>query len=307
MVSGPAGSAYADDPAMWTTSRSGDELQILLNGKIFAQYSYRDPEVPRPYFCNFTTPSGVRITRNFPLRADDPQDHDKIHPGLWMAFGDLSGADHWRLTAPVKHARFTVEPQANGDKLIFAVENIYGDSTGAKEICREHCRYEFRSGPEGVLMLWDSTFHSDKQFVFGDQEEMGLGVRLNRHVAAVAGEGGRILNSNGQRNEAEAWSKQADWCDYSGPIGEDLVGAMIMPHPKNFRQSWCHCRDNGFMAMNPFGRNAFTGAEKSAVAVAPGKEFQLRYGVLFHWQDKASEFDADAAYSHYLQTVDAKP
>ena len=59
--------------------------------------------------------------------------------------------------------------------------------------------------------------------------------------------------------------------------------------------------------MNPFGQNAFTGGEKSAVAVAPGTEFQLRYGVLFHWQDKAREFDADAAYADYLQAVNAKP
>ena len=281
------------------------QLQINLRGKPFATYSYRDAAVSRPYFANIYAPSGVKITRNHPPAPKDPQDHDKMHPGMWLAFGDLSGADSWRLKAPVEHVRFVEAPRAEGGVLEFAVMNRYL-ATDRRELCQETCRYELHALPNGVLVLWDSVFRSDNdRFTFGDQEELGLGVRLAREIAVKADKGGRILNSNGQRNEAEAWGQQADWCDYSGTIDGQFVGITIMPHPKSFRRAWCHCRDTGFMAMNPFGRNAFTGGEKSEVIVEPGEGFHLRYGVLIHRNDSPDEFDADQNYRDYLQRQEA--
>ncbi len=289
---------------LWSVDMRGDsgQMQIKLRGKPFATYSFRDPAISRPYFANVFAPSGEKITRNHPLAADDPQDHDKIHPGMWLAFGDLSGADNWRLAAPVEHVDFIGKPQADEGTLKFAVENRYL-TADKQEICREICRYTFRELPQGVLMLWDSTFRSeDGSFVFGDQEEMGLGVRLNPAVA-VKGGNGRILNSNGQKNEKEVWAQPADWCDYSGMVGDKFVGITIMPDPENFRKAWCHARDTGFMAMNPFGHNAFTGGEKSAIEVSAGEDFRLRYGVLFHWNDRASDFEPQPAYKRYLELV----
>jgi hypothetical protein len=299
-----ATAAGADGAEVWSVKRAADagRMDILLDGKPFAEYSFRDASIPRPYFANITAPSGVRITRNHPLTPEDPQDHEKIHPGMWLAFGDISGADCWRLTAPVEHARFISEPAAKGHSLSFAVENVYRDSSGSQEICREACHYVFQKTSDGILVLWNSAFRSDSgSFAFGDQEELGLGVRMNRDVA-VAG-GGRILNSNGQRNEREAWSKQADWCDYSGTVGGQFVGITIMPHPENFRQAWCHCRDNGFMAMNPFGRNAFTGGEKSAIDVKESEVFRLRYGVMIHWSDSPDGYDPARVYRKYQEVA----
>jgi hypothetical protein len=277
---------------------------IKLHGKAFATYTYRDPAIMRPYFANVFAPSGAKITRNLPQAPDDPQDHPTIHPGVWLAFGDLSGADSWRLAAPIEHARFVLEPHADDRVLKFSVANRYLTADRQREICRERCDYAIHELPNGVLMLWDSTFHSEiGDFVFGDQEELGLGVRLAKTVAVKGGQGGRILNSNGQKNEAEAWGQQADWCDYSGPVGDEFVGILLMPHPKNFRRSWCHSRDTGFIAMNPFGRNAFTGGEKSAVTVPRGETFQLRYGVLFHWHPQAGDFDPQQSYQQYLKVI----
>ena len=44
-----------------------------------------------------------------------------------------------------------------------------------------------------------------------------IGVRMAKTIGVTDG-GGRILNSAGQRNEAEVFHKPARWVDYSGPI-----------------------------------------------------------------------------------------
>jgi hypothetical protein len=291
---------------IWSSTDHADRgaIQINLRGKPFITYSFRDPEILRPYFANAFAPSGAKITRNHPPAADDPQDHDKMHPGMWLAFGDLSGADSWRLAAPIEHIRFVSPPRTMKGTLKFAVQNRYMPTDGQSEICRDVCNYTLVDLPNGVIVHWDSVFQSDdRNFVFGDQEELGVGVRLAKTVAVKSGLGGRILNSNGQRNEKEAWGQQADWCDYSGTVGNEFVGIMIMPHPANFRRAWCHSRDSGFMAMNPFGRNAFTGKEKSAVVVQAKEPFRLRYAVLFHWNDRPQDFNPERAYREYLKSI----
>lgn len=72
-----------------------------------------------------------------------------------------------------------------------------------------------------------------------------------------------------------------------------------MPHPKNFRRSWFHARDYGLLVANPFGRNAFTKAEKSQVVVSKLQALRLRFGVLFF----NGEPDLGDAYNDYLQQV----
>ena len=48
------------------------------------------------------------------------------------------------------------------------------------------------------------------------------------------------------------------------------VGMTILTSPKNFRPCWSHARDYGFVAMNPFGLNAFTKIAKNDIVVKKG-------------------------------------
>ena len=150
--------------------------------------------------------------------------------------------------------------------------------------------------PAGYLVLWDSEFTpKDGDLTFGDQEEMGLGVRMATPLAVV--KGGRITNSDGLKNEAQVWGKPADWCAYTGTVDGRRAGVSLMPHPQNFRRSWFHARDYGLLVANPFGRNAFTKGEKSRVVVRKGQSLRLRFGVLVF----SGEPDLGAAYGDYLQ------
>src|SRR5262249_35622291 len=126
---------------------------------------------------------------------------------------------------------------------------------------------------------------------FGDQEEMGLGVRVASDMTVT--KGGVITSSEGRKNEKKVWGRQADWADYSGPRG----GGRLMPDPQNFRRSWFHARECGLLVANPFGRQAFTKGEPSRVVVEKGKTVTLRFGALVHDVD----LDRQAAYNEFVQ------
>jgi hypothetical protein len=292
----------ADDVPLVRFVEEPARIQIFVGDRPFATYVYQDEKIPRPYFCDVRAPDGTQVTRNHPpVAGSDPTDHATYHPGIWLAFGDISGADFWRNRARVEHEKFVEEPVGGARVGTFAVQNAYVTRDGTTA-CREMCRYRIIVQQIGCFLLCDSTFFSEERdFVFGDQEEMGLGIRMA--TALIVNEGGSIVNSAGLKDEKGAWGTQAAWCDYSGVIGNRRYGVTLMPHPENFRPSWFHARDYGLLAANPFGRNAFTGAEKSAVVVKKGERFRLRFGLFMYAAEVDSVGIPATAYRQYLELV----
>lgn len=281
-------------PPAFVIAQQSDRLEIRVGKQRFASYVFRDEKIRRPHFANVCTHDGIQVTRQHPPRPDaGSNDHATMHPGVWMAFGDLSGADFWRNKAHVEHVKFVEKPRAKNDHATFEVLNRYRD--GDRILCSQSCRYKILVKPDSIVLLIDSVFQSESEFYFGDQEEMGLGVRVNDAIR-VKGGNGKISNSDGLTNESQVWGKQAKWCDYSGVIEKRRVGMLLVPSTKNFRPSWFHARDYGALVANPFGRNAFTRGAKSKVVVKAGEKFRLSFGVVFHSVPESGEFDRSRAY-----------
>jgi hypothetical protein len=276
-----------------------DDVVISSGEAALATYRFRDEQIPRPYFCAVHTPGGVLVTRNLPPQPGDLDDHATFHPGIWLAFGDLSGADSWRLKARVEHVEFTEPPAVRDGVGAFAVRNRYRDGTGEGTVCTEDCRYTITLLNGAWRLTLDSRFTSEREFAFGDQEEMGLGVRMATVIAEKSGQGGLLTDSDGRTTAGAIWGQTADWCDYSGLVDGRPAGITIMPHPDNFRRSWWHARDYGFFAANPFGRNAFTKEEKSRMVVKPGEEFRLRYAVIVHDGRAGGGYDPQEVFDRY--------
>jgi hypothetical protein len=285
-------------------------LAITIDGEPFTTYVYQDKAITRPYFAHAKAPGGIQVTRNHPpIDGVDLPDHDKLHPGVWMSFGDVNGSDFWRLAAPVKFERFVVEPTGGDGHGHFAARFNYEDQKNSNEtVCSEDFYCTIHGLDGGRLIAWDSTFTSDREFIFGDQEEMGLGVRMATPIRAERSSktglrpgNGAIVSSSGERNEDQICGKAFAWCDYRGELEGQRVGIALFAHPENFRPSWFHVRDYGMMVANPFGRNAFGKGEKSAVTVKPGDKFRLRYGVFIHAGPRDQQPDIAAAYETYLK------
>lgn len=296
----------------FSTEKTSGEVRILFDGEPIAKYVYDDAKISRPYFANLSSPDGTQLTRNHPpIEGEDRMDHPEYHPGLWLAFGDLSGSDNWRLKAAVVHERFLEEPQVEDGVVTFRVENRYTASDQQSTICRDRSHYTLRRTKQGILLTWDTTFSSDEPFWFGDQEEMGLGLRVATPLRveqggpdpAPAGTG-EIIDNEGRRNAEQIWGKSARWIDYRGKLKGEPAGVALFCHPDNFRASRMHARDYGFLAANPFALAAFDAGEPSRVTVSPGESLRLRYGVLLHSGKTLSSDELEGQYRDYTKTSD---
>jgi len=280
---------------VFTVEEEDDRLLISLHDGAIAQFVFRDEKILRPYFANLHTPNGLQVTRNHPpIDGTDAIDHDTMHPGVWLGFGDISGNDYWRNKSRIAHLRFTEPPSAEDDKLSFATESQLLTSDG-QPLCRMICRFTLVSRASGWLLIWDATFHPDKRdLMFGDQEEMGFGARVATPMTEK--NGGRIVNSDGLQTAAKTWGQPAKWCDYAGTVGDLQGGITLMAAPSNFRESWWHNRDYGVFVANPFGRAAMQQGERSVVTVKRGESLRITFGALMH---DGNTIDADAEYSEF--------
>ena len=197
---------------------------------------------------------------------------------------------------------FVERPSADAQGGSFVVKNRYLDHD--QPICDELRRVEIRVVGEvgrrsGYFLIQRSQFTALRDFDFGDQEEMGFGIRMATPLTVKAG--GTITNSEGLKNEKQVWGHQAAWCDYSGVVEGESLGAMVIPDPKNFRRCWFHVRDYGLMVANPFGVNALTGGPTSKIPVRQGSTFSLAFAILVH----RGSIDFDAAYRDGLKLLEA--
>ena len=293
-------SAWAADPVVSFAPRDGS-VTIRIGDVDVADYVYADEKVPRPYFVHVKTQSGIPVTRRHPpQKGQDAVDHEGLHTGIWLSFGDLSGCDYWRLKARTEHVRFIEAPTGAAGRGGFTVLNRYRTTDGKGVVCEETCRYKISLVPSGYLIELSSEFRpGDGELVFGDQEEMGLGVRMATSLAVDRNQGGQILDSAGRHNGKEVWGQTAEWCDYSGRHEGQWIGLTVLSAPENFRPSWNHARDYGFLAVNPFGRNAFTKQEPSRIVVKRGETFRLRFGVVVHESKTEADYHPADLYREF--------
>jgi hypothetical protein len=281
----PIASSFAADalpPASgWAFEDRGEALALRLDGEQVAEFVYRDAKVLRPFFANVRAPGGVAVTRNHPpIAGTDATDHDTMHPGVWLAFGDLNGQDFWRNKARIEHVRFTEPPQVEKERLSFATECrlLAADGVTLGSLSN---RFTLIALTNAWLLVWEADFQAgDADLVFGDQEEMGFGARVATTITEK--NGGVITSSSGLKTARNTWGQPAAWCDYSGSVHGQRVGIVLMTDPANFRPSWWHNRDYGLMVANPFGQEAMKQGAKSRVRVQRGESFRLRFGAAIH-------------------------
>ncbi len=278
---------------------NADRLIMTYAEKPLGEYVWRDPKILRPYFANLHGPTCTKMTRNHPpIKGKDATDHDTMHPGLWLGFGDISGVDFWRNKGRIQHVKFLTQPTATEGQISFATESELLTPDG-KPMGTMVNRFTLSQRPAGWLIVWDATFTAtERELVFGDQEEMGFGARIASECTEM--KGGTLLNSHGVKSAKATWGKPAAWCDYSGTKEGRRIGITLMPAPTNFRESWWHNRDYGVFVANAFGRAAMRQGAQSAVTVKKGESLRLVYGAMLH---DGKDYDPAGEYKHFVEVV----
>ncbi len=278
-----------------------DRVDLLLGETRIGEFVFNDLEILRPYFSNLRSATGEKVTRNHPpITGQDAVDHATMHPGIWLAFGSLNGQDFWRNKAKIQHERFIREPVVEAGVLGFTTESklVTGDTTKLGTLVSN---IEIRNSDRGIWIIWNAQLSPlNEPLDFGDQEEMGLGVRVE--TALTEKNGGTIQNSteidgSNVTGAKATWGKAAHWCDYSGKKNGQQLGITVMAAPNNFRPSWWHNRDYGLMVANPFGRSAMKQGETSSVLVTKGEVMTLEFAALIH---DGNDYSPRAAFEEYL-------
>ncbi len=288
-------------------NKQAGSLVITIDDQPFAEYVWNDSTTTRPYFKQVHAAGGkVQVTRNHPQLPGDLDDHATFHPGIWWAFGDVGGNDYWRLKARVAGGEFVEEPKGSRDEGTFAVRDKLLVAGSNEVFCEQVCRYSILKRPNGILLVCESNLLRKRgDFWLGDQEEMGLALRVATPIATVSKQGGRIVNSEFGTDLKKMRTRQSDWCDYSGPIDGQFGGMLMMNDPSNFRKPWWHAVDTGLLVANPLGESELNGRGKKSqnVLVKANESFRLRYGVLIHMHSAPTDFNAAAAYADFLQVL----
>lgn len=278
-----------------------------LDGKELTRSHY-DPADMRPFWYPIMTSQGVSLVRIG--HPHDPVTHSH-HNGVWISHNSVNGLDFWGDHAKEQGRIVTqrvdrYEDADDASVMVMTNHWVRAADNAVQMIETRRCEVRPLDDSRSWLMIIDLEFTApkDQKAVFGSTFFGLVGVRMAKTIGMLDG-GGRILNSEGQVNEAEVFRKPARWCDYSGRIRNDelgFAGITLMDHPANPQSGKAfHVRNDGWMC-------ACTTPEAS-IEVTDTAPLRLRYGLWVH-DGMASREQSESHWKSFsampLADLDAK-
>ena len=183
-----------------------DRIRVEIDGKLFTEYRHK--EWLAPYLYPVVGPNGETVTRHYPMKTDVPneqQDHPH-HRSIRFSHRMVNGFSFWSPQSPPKGTKSEiafekVEKMESGETGELILWNKWIGN--GEVVLRERKRLTFIPMENNeVMMDYDVELHAgEKDVLFGDQKDGGLGVRVagtmvveNRKTKTGKG---TILNSRG--------------------------------------------------------------------------------------------------------------
>lgn len=297
-------------------ARDGDRIVVDVQGKPFTALYIAGTDTTKPYFHPVRAASGTIVTRQYPMETIEGETRNEKHQrSLWFAHGDVDGLDFWD-----NEASYTT-PNRGFIVLDRVIGLVSGDKTGSieatfnwvdmknKPVVKETRKMVFYSDPTLRIIDFDITLQAIGKVTFNDTKEGTFGLRLAagleaptaRNATALPKRTGKMVNSNGQEGEANAWGKRANWIDVSGEVEDEKLGVAIFDHPSNPQHpTYWHARGYGLLAANIFGVRAFENNKtlNGSRTLEAGQTMTFRYRVLVHPGDQQTA-NVAALYEKY--------
>lgn len=289
--------------------RGDDQIEVTIDGKAFTTY-YFPKDVAKAYLMPLRTPSGVIVSRPFPVfnnvSTADPKlpSFEPHQRPLYFGHGNINGVDFWSEAvfnsfyarpAPTQPAN-PGAVRAYGHMKMVKLEEVRDgpdsaqiraqfslDDPNNRVLAEATQTYTFRGDERTRVIDCEYIFYAlGNPVVFGDTKEGAFAVRLNAELSAPHD---HMLNSRGAKGEPAIWGKPADWVNYSGTVSGKTVGVVVFDHPSSFRHptTW-HARAYGLLAANPFAAREFTNDPKQdgSWTVPERKTITFRYRVIIY-------------------------
>jgi len=303
-------------------------ITFSLKDQVLTQYVAQGEKLAKPYFWPVNTPSGVTVTRAWPLKTGFPKETtDHVHQkSIWFCHGDVipndpkfkepslikgvEGVDFWAEVPG--HGKIVCteigKPEVKDNTATVKTVNEWRSSSG-KVILKEIRIIMVSVLGTALRIDLDIDLEAVNCGVtFGDTKEGSMGVRVSDEIK-VKGGNGAYFNAEGKKNEKEVWGYQSDWVDYVGKVTyaegkEKEVGIAIFSHSENkFKPAW-HAREYGLLAANPFGRSksGFPSMKenKELVTLKKAEHLKLKYAVFVHEGDTKTA-EVAKQYADYIK------
>lgn len=303
-------------PPRVTLARQDERIEVTIDGKPFTSLRFKKDE-PKVYLYPVIGPTGVGVTRDFPMR-DNPvekdnkrQDHHH-HRSFWTAWGDVrigdfkeKGYDFWAERDECPRQVLTRVIRMGGGPVFGEVEaEIEWRNFEGRRILTEVRTYTFFAGDADQRIIDQKNVFrfDDMDVMFADTKEGGIcSIRLavtmdEKGTTTPSTLRGQMTNSKGGVGAKECWGKSAEWCDYVGPLAGQTVGVAVLDHPENLQHPthW-HIRDYGLYTANPFGLRDFTRdkSKDGSRVWKKGESCEFKYRAIIHKGDTSTARIAD--------------
>ncbi len=292
------------------------KVRVEIDGKLFTEYVHTGAS--HVYYYPVIGPSGLKMTRNWPMAEVPDEQRDHIHQrSLWYAHGAVNGVDFWSETASFGNRK----PKHPIGKIVH--EKLLEAKGGEKEgVVSAQLKWEAPDGSVPLtsvqtLRVYDRPENErlfdievtlkagEKDVVLGETKEGTMAMRIAESMRLKQPKGktgeGHILNSEGTK-DGETWGKRAKWVAYWGPVEGKTVGVTMMDHPKNPRHPtrW-HVRDYGLFAANPFAAHEMDKSQPKGSGdfkLAAGESVTFKYRFYLH-EGEADQAQINERFSEF--------
>ncbi len=267
-------------------------LKFYRGDRFFLAYNkgcttYGDMYKSRPDFYPVYSPSGREVTCTCAYRFNH-------HKSIFIGHANVNGANFFHDNDPTRPNLGDIvlescRHEIRGGGIEITTHNGWITKDDVRLLDEERDFTVVPGGEAHIIDLKSTLIASRTDLTFGQDIHGLLGVRVADTMDVE--DSGMILNSNGERNEAQTMDQVARWVDYSGEVAGEKVGVTLMVHPSNPPTPF-FTRDYGTMLAS------LTLREKYKL---PHKErLTLRYRILIHQGDAAGARIEDS-YEQFAQ------
>jgi Methane oxygenase PmoA len=259
---------------------------VQVDGKPFAEYIV--DQANKPYLAPVFGPTGKQMTRNYPMKTVEGEQHDHPHHrGINFGHEGIGGSDTWAEEATFagnakyaqrlehlgsqKHREYK-KIEAGGDSAVISVVIDYLDKSGKKQLEEERTFIFRASGETRTIDVNQKLTATEGPVKSEDKKDAGLSIRVPTEMCIDIEKGKK------------------------GTVGGEALGVAMLNHPTSFRfpTPW-HVRTYGLFTANPFGtRSLDKNAEDGAYELKKGESTLLRHRFIFHKGDEKTAKIAEA-------------